>query len=301
MFLIFYQVLERHEGALSKSDKSMRAVRAELENSGRLIGIRYPSHLLPEVWGLLEAPQLVDGAAGVSLLTGKQDRPSPVLPKVLAKLFRPRKTLKDFFNAPAASDKAKVVVDTQPRSGHVPMSDSTGLGGKGIKRGGLQGFVGNHSGTVVGVKRGKQDNAGKKGMLGKYIGPFLFRPPTQTSSSADASHKDVVELDDESDDVVELLCHGTVQHQQMSGKMSCDINRPDGLSDLSGASRKMADKSGRVKASFIKRGRHDKGAAPLGVRQDPGVCPVCMQQFRPGTLNHEVNAHIDACLLACTS
>ena len=35
------KVLERHEGNLSKSDRSMRAVRAEPEGGQRLIGIRW--------------------------------------------------------------------------------------------------------------------------------------------------------------------------------------------------------------------------------------------------------------------
>lgn len=43
------RVLGWHEGALSKSDRSMRAVRVEVENGERLIGIRYPTHLLEQV------------------------------------------------------------------------------------------------------------------------------------------------------------------------------------------------------------------------------------------------------------
>jgi hypothetical protein len=46
---VLEKVLERHEYELTKSDKSMRAVRAELEDGRRLIGIRYPSNLLFEV------------------------------------------------------------------------------------------------------------------------------------------------------------------------------------------------------------------------------------------------------------
>ncbi|KAK3272620.1 hypothetical protein CYMTET_19099 [Cymbomonas tetramitiformis] len=29
-------------------------------------------------------------------------------------------------------------------------------------------------------------------------------------------------------------------------------------------------------------------------------CPICTEKFRPSALNHEINQHIDACLLACT-
>jgi len=43
------ETLKRHEHTLSKSDKAMRAVRVELAGGARLVGVRFPRHLLGEV------------------------------------------------------------------------------------------------------------------------------------------------------------------------------------------------------------------------------------------------------------
>jgi hypothetical protein len=56
------KVLEKNEGLLRKSDRTMRAVRAEPEGGGRLVGLRYPTHLLPEVKAVLEAAKIQDVA-----------------------------------------------------------------------------------------------------------------------------------------------------------------------------------------------------------------------------------------------
>lgn len=63
------KVLERHEASLSRSDRAMRAVRAELEGGERLIGIRYPAHLLGEVRRRLEDAALSDGTLGMLALS----------------------------------------------------------------------------------------------------------------------------------------------------------------------------------------------------------------------------------------
>lgn len=54
------KVLEKNEGLLRKSDRTMRAVRAEPEGGGRLVGLRYPTNLLPEVRAVLEAATIQD-------------------------------------------------------------------------------------------------------------------------------------------------------------------------------------------------------------------------------------------------
>lgn len=52
-------VLSRHEGMLSKSDRTMRVVRVDFGDGEILIGVRYPAHLLPEVVAALTAAQLL--------------------------------------------------------------------------------------------------------------------------------------------------------------------------------------------------------------------------------------------------
>jgi len=117
-------VLSRHEFELSKADRSLRVVRAQLDDGETLIGIRYPSHLLKEVQEILQAEQagkanfaeIAALGAGTlfnsaSAVDGRMEMPEPVVPKLLSKAFRPPRTLFTYFK-PTAAENQKCNVDT---------------------------------------------------------------------------------------------------------------------------------------------------------------------------------------------
>ncbi|DBA97285.1 hypothetical protein WJX77_012218 [Trebouxia sp. C0004] len=117
-------ILERNEGSLSKSDRTMRVVRVELEAGKHLVGVRYPAHLLHLVVATLSSIQTlmppqqqlkhagnVTAGSGSSALqeqalkaaamgAGGALRTEPVSPidkKSLMKALRPPPTVLNFF------------------------------------------------------------------------------------------------------------------------------------------------------------------------------------------------------------
>ncbi|KAK9814268.1 hypothetical protein WJX72_003136 [[Myrmecia] bisecta] len=126
--------LARHEGMLSKSDRTMRVVRVDFGDGSHLVGVRYPAHLLPQVVATLASAQALisqqqlqlqqqqaGGGPGSSLQqqalqaaamgAGGAIRVEPVSPvdkKSLAKALRPPRTMLSFF-------KPKSVTPTKRR------------------------------------------------------------------------------------------------------------------------------------------------------------------------------------------
>lgn len=58
-------VLQRHQAALSRAERSMRVVRVALGDSDNLVGVRYPAAMLPEVAATLASLQTMVRAAPV--------------------------------------------------------------------------------------------------------------------------------------------------------------------------------------------------------------------------------------------
>ncbi|MEW5313763.1 MAG: hypothetical protein WDW38_005303 [Sanguina aurantia] len=127
-------VLARNEHRLSRTDRTMRAVRVELEGEGKhLVGVRFPEGLLPDVIALLQAAQQAQAQATLILQNGQPriaplaptvttamiakmvvtQPPTPIDPKALAVAFRAPVTMLDFFKpvtrqgTPAAPTSAK--------------------------------------------------------------------------------------------------------------------------------------------------------------------------------------------------
>lgn len=153
------RILSRHEHQLSRSDRTMRVLRVDLGPGNSLVGVRYPSHLLPEVTALLQSAeqqaalaqsQLANGTGGhITLQKQKQQQEkamrasamgaasairhepaTPVDPKSLAKAFRAPKKVTDFFRpkaagSPAAAPAAEAAKGGRPSpSGAQPLHDS---------------------------------------------------------------------------------------------------------------------------------------------------------------------------------
>ncbi|KAK3286832.1 hypothetical protein CYMTET_5621 [Cymbomonas tetramitiformis] len=178
------KVLERHEGMLSKSDRSMRAVRAELDNSGRLVGIRYPADLLPEVQKLLEERQAGDfqNAACCRIV----EPVTLVDARAYEKMLRQARTLHDFFSKPKEQGgvdggrEKKRGAETAPSRG---ASAGSGGGGSGasVKRARAGGSDGHEQGSS---RRDEARGGGGQGTSGRYIGPFMFPSPVPAAGGA---------------------------------------------------------------------------------------------------------------------
>lgn len=74
------------------ADRGMRVVRVELNDSDKVIGIRYPSYLLEEAKALVTAAQL-ERAAWSKTTQSTVEPVRPVDPKALAKATRPKLTM----------------------------------------------------------------------------------------------------------------------------------------------------------------------------------------------------------------
>ena len=130
---VLERVLERHEHRFNKSDRGMRAVKVVAEDGTKVVGIRYPEDLLPEVkeriqqeWAAAEAEKMMKAAeakagAGVvsrggygsqvegGLLSPGRSRvrvedPTPVNAQCAAKARRAPKTMMSFFKKKGDAD-----------------------------------------------------------------------------------------------------------------------------------------------------------------------------------------------------
>ncbi|KAK9855114.1 hypothetical protein WJX84_007868 [Apatococcus fuscideae] len=116
-------LLERHQGMLSRNDRTMRCARVEFKDGDdvtALIGVRYPAQLLGDVVAtlskaqeLISAPTQVEGAPVLQKATLeaaamgaggaiRAEPPTPVDKKSLAKALRPPQTMLNFFKPKAA-------------------------------------------------------------------------------------------------------------------------------------------------------------------------------------------------------
>ena len=143
--------LKRHEHSLSKADRAMRAVRVELADGTRIVGVRFPEKLLPEVKSRLaaakeaekaaEATRVAAGGAAGASQAARSEPPMPVDPRALSKALTKPKTMLDFFAKapPGAAAAPAAPAAKRPASGAAPAS-----GAKKAKTstGGPQSFVG---------------------------------------------------------------------------------------------------------------------------------------------------------------
>ena len=156
------ETLKRHEHALSKADKAMRAVRVKMADGSRLVGVRFPEKLLGGVKTRLavaaEAEKAEEAtrvaAAGASAGAGgasqssrvRSEPPSAIDAKSLSKALTKPKTLLDFFGKAGASGgaaAAAAAAATPPASVKRPASASASGGAKKAKpSGGGGAFIG---------------------------------------------------------------------------------------------------------------------------------------------------------------
>ena len=119
--------LRKKEHQIAKSERSMRVVRAELDDGSRVIGVRFPAAFLGDVLvGLLSSSSMDAGneAASVQLTPSSQvEAPASVKPKQLERAKSKPRTIASFFQKKA------------PRQA---VDDEGGLGGSGGGGGGAK-------------------------------------------------------------------------------------------------------------------------------------------------------------------
>lgn len=82
------RVLRRHEGALPRADRTMRIVRVDLgDGTLPIVGLRYPTHLLPEVVATLATTTTRQDAAGTAPLRRPDDPVTPIDERCMKRAF----------------------------------------------------------------------------------------------------------------------------------------------------------------------------------------------------------------------
>ncbi|XP_064614960.1 uncharacterized protein LOC135479136 [Liolophura sinensis] len=244
---------------LHKSEMNIRVVRAELNNGERVVGIRYPEILIPEVEKALKEDLLLQRihhiqttlspgmSTNVDLTTqtaqkrsqARIEEASPVVPKCLAKALNPPVTIKTFFKAAVGKPKS-----TEP-------DDSNA--------------------SCVGRNiMSSDENRCKKDS----------RRSTRRSSKDCTDPKNKVQ-EKESGSKKRSL-----EDAEDSGDNYCTIIS-------SQPSSKKRTKQGSIFAAFAKK--TDPGKFP--VIKKPLQCPICNLTFDPQVSNTELNSHIDNCLI----
>lgn len=118
--------MEKHADklGLTKDSRSLRVVRVELDSGQRLVGLRYPEQLIPEVTLFLREQKLVDAllekqrigildvAASIKDTSkhsqGYEEAESPINSRTLTKATTPLVTIKKFFKPKPSGESSKV-------------------------------------------------------------------------------------------------------------------------------------------------------------------------------------------------
>ena len=136
---VLERVLERHEHRFNKSDRGMRAVKAIAEDGTKVVGIRYPEDLLPEVrervaqeWAARDDQENAETSGGGKTAAAKREdagrnesaalggarvrveAPTPVDPKCVRRAMRAPKTMLTFFRKRSDDDDVDAGSQDEP-------------------------------------------------------------------------------------------------------------------------------------------------------------------------------------------
>eukprot|EP00057_Strongylocentrotus_purpuratus_P009593 XP_011664067.1 PREDICTED: protein strawberry notch homolog 1 isoform X3 [Strongylocentrotus purpuratus] len=260
--------LQHHAGRLqlSKTESSMRVVRVQLSNGKRVIGVRYPSILIPVAEEDLKEKRVLEkvqnklgiGPSAVSSPSNHQassapdlssvskvivtEDESPVQPKFVSKAMTPAPTLTSYFKV---KEQPAVTKGTNPKTIEVIIDDN-----------------------------GQRDNSGKKR---KHV-----------DAVSDASSSESTQGDP-----------GPKEFAAPSGKKPLqDIKNGSvlipGSSLITSPPVKKCKRQPSILNSFQKAG---ESKVEKKVEKKV-VCPICAKELPRGTMNKDLNKHIDTCLAA---
>nr|XP_054771437.1 uncharacterized protein LOC129279369 [Lytechinus pictus] len=267
--------LQHHAGRLqlSKTESNMRVVRVQLSNGKRVIGVRYPSILIPIAEDDLRekkalekvqsklgiGPSSISSPLGPSVANHQEstsdptavskviivEDEAPVQAKFVSKAMTPAPTLTSYFKV----KEKPVSMDSSSDSKEVSTDDDDVSGGKG-----------EHC----------EDGSRKK----RKLGDAVSEPSSDGSTQEGPGSKEFA---------------------------ATSVKKP--LQDSNNGS-VLTSGSSRISAPPVKKCK--KQSSLLNSLQKGGekkvekrvICPICAKELPHGTMNKDLNKHIDACLAA---
>ncbi|KAK3094762.1 hypothetical protein FSP39_005887 [Pinctada imbricata] len=282
-----------HQLGLSKSESNIRVVRVKLNNGERVVGVRYPEVLIPEVEKTLreqqEGEKLVQASMSQSVLgAGTQSSNNYPIKKVIiesvtdvntkcqSRAFRPPVTIKSFFKA--ANHKRDFVPekcdDNQPNDCNQK-----------------QDLANIKSDPDAVVSHSNKDEDVKEIDYTKFIDSCNEAPcrsPSRISSDQNVSNLSS-----------QLCSEGSVGKSMKTGtKNTPSLNRTVSNSKKRPASSIDSEPAGKKRKQSNLASMFAKVASKKKEEDDrPPTCPICKKEFEKTTLNSELNQHIDNCLI----
>jgi len=274
---------------LTKESRSLRVVRVELDSGQRLVGLRYPEQLIPEVTLFLKEQKVIDsvlekqsgvlGVAGPSQETSKasqayEEAEAPINPRTLTKATTPLVTIKNFF-------KPRVVETTPEHDGNASekVEEASGENGCTKKDCGMAITDSPFPSTKTTTNKQSVPEKNSKGVKSVYFksqGSNHEKAPQEKTSAGGLSRM-----------------NGLVSHLPDSLSKE-NLQRKASLKRANSDTASRTNK--RQKQSSILSSFGKKTEKLVDETKKEIYCPVCGVKFANEVKNVEINKHIDGCL-----
>jgi len=274
---------------LTKESRSLRVVRVELDSGQRLVGLRYPEQLIPEVTLFLKEQKVIDsvlekqsgvlGVAGPSQETSKasqayEEAEAPINPRTLTKATTPLVTIKNFF-------KPRVVETRPEHDGNASEKVEEASGENGCTKKDCGMAIADSPFTSTKTTTNKQsvpekNSKGVKSVYFKSQGSNHEKAPQEKTSAGGLSRM-----------------NGLVSHLPDSLSKE-NLQRKASLKRANSDTASRTNK--RQKQSSILSSFGKKTEKLVDETKKEIYCPVCGVKFANEVKNVEINKHIDGCL-----
>ncbi|XP_031566399.1 protein FORGETTER 1-like [Actinia tenebrosa] len=253
---------------LTRENRTLRVVRVELDDGQRLVGLRYPEQLIPEVTSLLKEQHINDrllenksGSLSIkdslkSTALATEESVAAINNKTLAKAINPPITIKTFFRPVESSDQTEI----KAKDVENPECNPENTDG----------------GELVVVDKSTKDCIKETKFNGALTSSYFGAPKATGSTASKVGAKS-------------SGAKTSVSKRGRGGKTS--LKRPMS-SDVTGSTSKRQKQSSIFSA--LGRGREND---VTDTEKSSMTCPICRKVFEEGTKNADINAHVDSCLI----
>lgn len=278
---------------LTKESRSLRVVRVELDNAQRLVGLRYPEQLIPEVTLFLKEEKAVNtvlekqnGVLGIMAPSNQpskvsqahQEQETPINIRTLTKATTPPVTIRNFFKPKIVE---KPFEDREERKAQVGTSGENDCIDKECSSK-------NNVVEEVALDEGSTERQTVPVAKEKVVKSSYFQSQ-ENKSQEHSQQKGTKEVSVRSDAVVlrQLSVETSSSKDNLKSKNS--LKRSNNGALLGSNKRQ---KQSSILCSF---GKGTDKSSLIG-KQKGVFCPVCEVKFASDAKNADINKHIDGCL-----
>ncbi|KAK7504954.1 hypothetical protein BaRGS_00003982 [Batillaria attramentaria] len=295
---------------LSKFESRLRVVRVAVDSGERVVGVRYPEVLIPEVERVLAYKQQAAGAGASSDAanlpssqpgpSSSQDKPfirsqakveavSPVDARLLAKALRPPVTIKSFFKPCSAAS----VSNGKDGAGCSSAKEDCGsVAGEKDSRTKTTEKAASKVNVSASVKKEEEESPLKFGLTEDSSRVCETDSKQGSESDKNATLERVSEVvSQDSQDSASVVSEDSVKSTADHGDAEED-EEPETPRTRRGRKRKCVQPISATQTKKSKKSKAGKGSDSAAKR-----CPICNMRFDPRSSLADINTHVDGCLI----